>query len=280
MLSYRHAFHAGNHADVLKHLMLVEVLDYFNRKDTPYWYIDTHAGAGAYPLDSEQASKLNESQSGIARLAGVDGLPEAIDHYLAIAGCGERLAPIYPGSPEFANRLLRSQDAMRLFELHPADSRALEAHFAKAGKRVQVRTEDGFASLKSLLPPPSRRAVVLIDPPYEVKSDYDVLVRTLEEALRRFASGCYLVWYPILARSESRALPDRLRELAGDSFSWLSARLHVTPAQEDGPGMTGSGMFVFNPPYTLRATMEACMPVLSARLGTAGGGFELDGEQH
>lgn len=279
MLSYRHAFHAGNHADVLKHLMLVQVLDYFNRKDAPYWYVDTHAGAGAYALDSAQACKLNEAQSGIARLAGEPGLPAAIARYLEIAGCAEALAPIYPGSPEFAHRLLRPQDAMRLFELHPTDSRTLEAHFAAAGKRVQMRTEDGFAALKSLLPPPTRRAVVLIDPPYEVKSDYDVLVRTLENALRRFASGCYMVWYPVLARSESHALPERLRKLAGDEFSWLSARLHVTRAQDDGPGMTGSGMFVFNPPYTLRASMEACMPVLSERLGGPDAGFELDGEQ-
>jgi len=279
MLSYRHAFHAGNHADVLKHLMLVEVLDYFNRKDAPYWYVDTHAGAGEYPLDSAQASKLNEAQTGIARLVGERGLPAAITRYLAVAGCEPDLAAVYPGSPEFARRLLRPQDAMRLFELHPTDSRILERHFSDAGKRVQVRVEDGFAALKAILPPPTRRAVVLIDPPYEVKTDYDVLIRTLEAALRRFASGCYLVWYPVLARRESQLLPDRLRQLAGDAHSWLSARLHVTRARDDGPGMTGSGMFVLNPPYTLRATMAECLPVLTRLFGEAGAHFELDGEQ-
>jgi 23S rRNA (adenine2030-N6)-methyltransferase len=277
MLSYRHAFHAGNHADVLKHLILVQVLDYFNRKDAPYWYVDTHAGAGEYPLDSALATKLNEAQAGVARLAGGGPWPEAIARYLEVAHCTGSLAPVYPGSPEFAHRMLRRGDAMRLFELHPTDSQRLQAHFAAAGKQVQVRVSDGFAGLKALLPPPTRRAVVLIDPPYELKSDYDALVRSLEAGLRRFATGCYLVWYPVLARSESQALPKRLRALVPASASWLSARLHVGEARADGGGMTGSGMFVINPPYILHQRLADCLPLLARHLGA--GRFELDAHQ-
>ncbi len=281
MLSYRHAFHAGNHADVLKHLMLVQVLEHFNRKDAPYWYVDTHAGAGQYALDSGAARKLDEAQTGILRLAGQGGAPEAVRRYLEVAGFAQAPSDHYPGSPEFAYRLMRADDALRLFELHPTDSGILKAHFARAGKRVQVRVEDGFAALKSVLPPPTRRAVVLIDPPYEVKRDYDTLISSLEAAFKRFATGCYLVWYPILSRPESVALPARLQQLAGSERSWLHARLTTTAPRSDGLGMTGSGMFVFNPPYTLPGALEECLPYLAEQLGEgAGAGYSLDGHQH
>lgn len=272
MLSYRHAYHAGNHADVLKHLTLALTLEYFNQKPAPYWYIDTHAGPGSYRLDQGPAARTREFETGVARIAGVRPRPKAIQRYLEVVGCnGKSGAPtVYPGSPEIAQRLLREEDRLRLFELHPTDFDALSKHFAPAGRRVQVSKSDGFAALKALLPPPPRRAVVLIDPPYEVKQDYDTLIATLEDALKRFATGCYLVWYPILARPESRRLPKRLLKLGESARGWLHATLSVGQAAEDGLGMTGSGMFVLNPPWVLADQLAEALPWLCQQLAADG----------
>ena len=279
MLSYRHAYHAGNHADVLKHVMLIQVLDHFNRKPAPYWYIDTHAGPGCYALDSGLAARHSESASGIERLGGATGMPPALARYAGVVGTGEA-SRVYPGSPEIAQRLTRREDALRLFERHPTDARALAAHFDGAGRRVKVSASDGFAALKALLPPPTRRAVVLIDPPYELKHEYATLIDALDGALKRFATGCYLVWYPLLARPESQRLPRQLVHAAAAAHSWLHVRLHVGAPAADGLGMTGSGMFVFNPPWTLRTAMEASLPWLVERLGQdSRAHFEIDGHQ-
>ena len=277
MLSYRHAFHAGNHADVLKHFLLVELLDYLNRKDKPWWYIDTHAGAGCYALDSEHAAKTAEHAAGIGRLWQRDDLPEALRPYVEAV---RQFNPhggltFYPGSPALAMTRLRAQDRMRLFELHPADVELLQKTFAGEQEGVAVRKADGFSALRSLLPPPSRRALVLIDPPYEVKDDYRRTVDTLADALRRFPTGCFAVWYPMLARPEARQLPERLAALGAES--WLDVRLMVRTPPRDGFGMFGSGMFVVNPPWVLPERLEAVMPWLVARLAEDdGAGFDLE----
>lgn len=270
MLSYRHAFHAGNHADVLKHFVEVQLLRYLAQKDKPFWFIDTHAGAGCYALDSGYAMQNTEYESGIARLWGRDDLPEALADYVALV---KGINPsgqmkLYPGSPLVAVELLREQDKMRLFELHPTDSEILQENFSGYGTQVLMQTADGFGALKALLPPPPRRALVLMDPPYEEKQDYQRVVSALNEGLKRFANGTYAVWYPQLQRAEARELPERLKQLPVKS--WLHVALTVQGESEEGFGMHGSGMFVLNPPWTLHAVLLEAMPYLVEHLGLDG----------
>ena len=265
MLSYRHAFHAGNHADVLKHFIEVQLLRYLAQKDKPFWYIDTHAGAGCYALDSGYAAQNAEYESGIARLWDRDDLPESLADYVALV---KHINPdgqmkLYPGSPLVAQALLRDGDRMRLFELHPSDSEILQQNFS--GQGVLVQSADGFGALKSLLPPPPRRALVLIDPPYEDKQDYQRVVSALREGLKRFPSGVYAVWYPQLQRSDARQLPGQLKQLPVKS--WLNVALSVQGLSMDGFGMHGSGMFILNPPWNLHGVLQQVMPYLVRHLG-------------
>lgn len=262
MLSYRHAFHAGNHADVLKHFILYLVLQYFNRKDKPYWYIDTHAGAGLYDLNGKEAQKIGEYRHGIARLYQAAALPDDLADFVVHL---KHILPEthhYCGSPWLAQSLLRPTDKLRLFELHPNDFSLLDNNMreARLGRRVMVKQQNGWEVLPALLPPPPRRAVVLIDPPYEQKQDYSRAVHGLRDALKRFAQGCYLLWYPCLSREESRALPVQLSKLLPDNH--LHAELHAHAPRSDGFGMHGSGMFILNPPYLLAEQLQKTLPVL------------------
>ncbi len=284
MFSYRHAFHAGNHADVLKHMVLVQLLAYLNLKDVAYTVIDTHAGAGTYLLDGEYASKSGESINGIARLWDRDDAPDLIADYLGVIRAMNPSGRLrhYPGSPFIAERVMREQDRLRLFELHPTDLRLLEEHFRKLeahqaangirhtarGKRVIIQRADGFAGLKSLLPPPSRRGLVLIDPPYEDKDDYRKVKVAIEDAQRRFATGTYAIWYPVLGRLASQQLPERLKRIA--AADWLHVTLSIS-APADGRGLHSSGMFIINPPWTLEASLQQTMPWLAEALGQEGG---------
>lgn len=277
MLSYRHAFHAGNHADVLKHLVLTQILQYLNLKDKAWWYVDTHAGAGVYDLSSEYARKNAEYETGIARLWGRADLPEALADYLAIV---RGLNPdgrlrLYPGSPWIASRLMRPQDRLRLFELHPTDGRLLRQTFADLVRQVRIEAADGFAGLKAVLPPLARRGLTLIDPAYEVKTDYRAVFQALKAGLERFATGIYAVWYPLLPRHEARELPQRLRRLPG--IRWLDVTLTVRAPAAEGLGMHGSGLFVVNPPWTLADTLAAVLPWLTRVLAQdAGACYSLD----
>lgn len=291
MLSYRHAFHAGNHADVLKHVVTMQLLSYLNQKDTPYTVIDTHAGAGVYALDSDYASKNAEYETGIGRLWGRKDLPPALADYVKLI---KSLNPsgkmrYYPGSPYFADKIMREQDRLRLFELHPSDAKILQDNFNKLeahaaaqgvrpttrGKRVLIQKGDGFLGLKALLPPPSRRGLVLIDPPYEDKDDYRKVKVTLEDALKRFATGTYAVWYPVLQRMESRQMPDKLKRLQANG--WLNVTLSISAPAPDGFGLHSSGMFVINPPWTLEPLLRELMPNLVQALGTdSAAGFTLE----
>ncbi|WP_137939937.1 23S rRNA (adenine(2030)-N(6))-methyltransferase RlmJ [Chitinivorax sp. B] len=277
MLSYRHAFHAGNHADVLKHFVQMQLLQYLNQKDKPYWYIDTHAGAGVYSLREGYATKNAEFQGGIARLWGRTDLPPALAEYVAVV---KALNPsgklvLYPGSPWVALQCIRSQDRLRLFELHPTDAELLQQNFAEHSKRGTVQMTDGFEGIKAVLPPPSRRALTLIDPPYEDKRDYQHVVHCLQESLKRFANGVYAVWYPKLQRQESLQFVDKLKRLPIDS--WLHVSLSVHAPKADGFGMHGSGLFIINPPWTLHGTLQSVMPWLVAELGLDNGAsFELE----
>jgi 23S rRNA (adenine2030-N6)-methyltransferase len=279
MLSYRHAFHAGNHADVLKHFVLMQVLQHATQKDKPLWYIDTHAGAGMYALDTGYATQNAEFDGGIMRLWNQPDLPAALAGYVALVkklNTGGQLRR-YPGSPTIAHEILRKDDRMRLFELHPHDSKLLRQTFKGAGRNVMIDDEDGFASIKAILPPPSRRAVVLIDPPYEEKQDYRRVVDALKDSLQRFATGSYILWYPILQRPEPQQMLDRLKKL--ELISWLHVSLTVQSPSIDGFGMHGSGLFIINPPWTLPAILAEVMPCLVKLLGQdAGAEFVLESQ--
>ena len=275
MLSYRHAFHAGNHADVLKHYVLFEILSYYGQKDKPYWYIDTHAGAGQYDLKGPQAAQNAEYLEGVGRLWEQSQLPPALVAFLGALrafNSGPDLR-IYPGSPSLAGSLVRDEDRMLLYEMHPADLRALQARFKASGRQVRVRGEDGFAGLVGILPPPTRRAVILIDPPYEVKADYRRVEEVLSAALKRFPQGTYVLWYPLLRRNEVQVMRERFRRLGAPA--WLQVELQVR--QPTGSGMYGSGVYVINPPWTLPQQLESILPTLRDRLAVdAGARFSLE----
>ncbi|MEB0031640.1 23S rRNA (adenine(2030)-N(6))-methyltransferase RlmJ [Undibacterium sp. RTI2.1] len=291
MLSYRHGFHAGNHADVLKHFVTIQLLNYLGQKDTAYTYIDTHAGAGLYSLDAGYATKNAEFETGIAPLWDRKDLPPSLAEYVDLV---KELNPsgkmrYYPGSPYCADKILREQDRLRLFELHPSEIKILSENFRKLdahlaaqghrpttrGKRVIIAAGDGFEGVKALLPPPSRRGLVLIDPPYEVKDDYRRVKDTVEDGLKRFPTGTFAVWYPVLIRQDSKQLPERLKRLQANG--WLNVTLSISGPTPDGFGLHSSGMFIINPPWTLEATLREVMPYLVKVLGRdAAAGFLLE----
>ena len=283
MFSYRHAFHAGSHADILKHLTMIHLVEYLQEKPGALTIVDTHAGAGIYSLIDGFAAVSKEADSGIFRLikfadecksSGKD-VGESIQNYLDYvrAENSEEQITIYPGSPFILARLLRPQDRLKLFELHPKEIDILRHNVnqLKQAKQIDVYAEDSFARLKGLLPPPSRRGLVLIDPSYEDKQDYRYLETAMEEALQRFATGCYAIWYPILSRRESASLPDRLKKIAANhKRSWLHTELRV----ENAPGerrLQASGMFVINPPWTLEKNLVEALPTLVKALGQGSG---------
>jgi 23S rRNA (adenine2030-N6)-methyltransferase len=303
MFSYRHAFHAGNHADVLKHTVLIATLDHLLEKEAALTVVDTHAGAGLYRLDGDYAGTSGEAAEGVLRLladkktpaspapaaksAAKKAAPEAeapladaIARYLSVIHDFNPKggARIYPGSPFIVQHLLRDHDKLKLFELHPTDARTLDANIAQleAGRQIAVLREDGFGSATKFLPPPSRRALVLMDPSYEIKSDYGRVLDFAAEALKRFATGTYAIWYPIIPRPEAHDLPRRLKTLATKAGKpWLhatltvkSSKLTTTPTGEtQRPGLPASGMFLINPPYTLKPLLAAALPQLAERLG-------------
>lgn len=265
MLSYRHAYHAGNFADVMKHVALTAMLRYMTQKDAALCYVDTHAGAGGYDLRAGEALKTGESQLGIGKLFDASDAPAAVDDYLGLVRKFNPAGTLanYPGSPWFAAQLLRAQDRLVLCELHGTDHALLERRFA-GDARVHCHAEDGNRFTRGLLPPLERRGLVFMDPAYELRDDYRRAVATLGQLHRRFAGGSYALWYPLLDEH-------RTQELRRD-FEALKIRdiLHLALRVADNktfPGMYGSGMIVINPPWTLRATMQASLPWLVAELG-------------
>ncbi len=269
MLSYRHAFHAGNHADVLKHSVLVSILEYYLRKDKPFWYIDSHSGAGFYKLDSKFAAKNAEYKTGISKVLYKEHLPKLLSDYQALvaeANEGNRSLTYYPGSPWFAAKMLRPSDKLRLHELHPSDTKLLSDNMRTlVRKRAHIETSDGFVGVKGVMPPPTKRAVVLIDPPYEDKRDYQKVAKTLKESLQRFKSGTFAVWYPQLSSIESREFPALLKKAVkqGGAQSWLHVTLSIKGMPKE-KGMYGSGMFVINPPYLLPELLDEALPVMKS----------------
>jgi len=266
MLAYRHAFHAGNHADVLKHTVLSLVLRYMNQKDKGWRYVDTHAGAGGYSLEGEYANKRGEYEQGIALLLDRSDLPVPLAELVALVrqfNDGKAVRQ-YPGSPAIAQALMRAQDQLRLSELHPTDFKILSSYLGDV-PGVEVKLADGFAALKSHLPPTTRRGVALIDPSYEIKTDYTRTLAAVREALERFPEGVVVVWLPQVQLVEAAQLPQRLKAAAdaGAKKGWVHARLTVAQADERGFGMMGSSLFVANPPHTLFADLQPVMPYLA-----------------
>ena len=269
MLSYRHIFHAGNFADILKHFVLFLVLQYYNQKDKSYFYIDTHSGAGLYCLNDEQSQKTGEYKDGFGRLLTEKNLPSLLNEFK------NKILNILPdqnhyaGSPYIAAKTANTDTKLRLFEQHNNEFILLNqtVQLLNIQKRTITHNNDGFDGLLSLLPPPTRRAIILIDPSYEIKNDYQKVENTLKKSIKKFATGCYLIWYPILNREESKRLPEQLKKLAP---KWLKTELIVKSFSQDGFGMVGSGMLIINPPYILAEQLNQEIPDLCSLLAQDG----------
>jgi len=277
MLSYRHGFHAGNHADVLKHWVCVMTAQYMVKKDKPFYYIDTHSAAGVYSLSDHLAKKTNESKGGIQTLWD-EKLPSVFKEYMAVINQlnpGERLK-LYPGSPWFVRQSLRKNDRAKLFELHPQDFQLLRKNFSEDAI-VSMEKKDGFAGLKALLPPPTKRAMVVIDPPYEQAIEYRQVVEAIEQALKRFPTGVYVVWYPLINRNDKQKMSEtmarKLKNLKAKSF--LDVRFWVSGENEE-EGMYGSGLAIINPPWNLEQQLNEGLPYLVDKMGlTEQAGFSV-----
>lgn len=273
MLSYRHSFHAGNHADVLKHTVQSLIIESLKDKDKPFLYLDTHAGAGRYQLSGEHAERTGEYLEGIARIWAQESVPEELKTYLeAVSALNPRGdLRFYPGSPLIAAHLLRDHDKLNISELHPSDFPLLRNEFSR-DNRARVVREDGYQQLKSQLPPLSRRGFVLIDPPYELKSDYQAVVKGIQEGHRRFATGTYAVWYPVVLRQQIKRMVKDFQ--ATGIRKILQIELAVRP-DSDQRGMTASGMIVINPPWKLESQMKSVLPWLHKVLVPEGTGHTL-----
>jgi 23S rRNA (adenine2030-N6)-methyltransferase len=267
MFAYRHAFHAGNHADVLKHVALIAALELMQQKEAPVWVIDTHAGAGLYTLHSALVRDKAEWPSGIGTLWSLKETPPAVARYLELIRLFNKSGKLlrYPGSPVILQTLLRAEDKLRAYELHPSDSGPLQLALKGAPRQVKAERKDGFTQLKALLPPPSRRALVLIDPPYELREDYRHVVTALREGLGRFATGVYMIWYPKIARFQVDRLVRQIESLKPAAL--LHASLTVRGPLKDGLGLQGSGLLVINPPYGLKESLQEALPFLAKVLG-------------
>ncbi|WP_341664511.1 23S rRNA (adenine(2030)-N(6))-methyltransferase RlmJ [Vibrio sp.] len=273
MLSYRHSFHAGNHADVLKHIVQSLILNALKQKDKPFVYHDTHSGVGRYDLNHEWAEKTGEYKQGIARLWQQVDIPAELQSYLdsiKVLNNSQNLR-YYPGSPRVARAHLRKQDRMVLTELHPSDYPLLEQEFQR-DRQVSIYKEDGFKRLKASLPPQERRGLVLIDPPYELAKEYRDVVQAIHQSQKRWATGIYAIWYPVVNRCD---IEDMIEGLEGlEIRKILQIELGVS-ADSNEHGMTASGMIVINPPWKLESQMQAILPFLKNAIAPTTGHYTV-----
>ncbi|WEF12212.1 23S rRNA (adenine(2030)-N(6))-methyltransferase RlmJ [Pectobacterium actinidiae] len=273
MLSYRHSFHAGNHADVLKHTVQSLIITALKEKEKPFLYLDTHAGAGRYQLSGEHAERTGEYLDGIAKIWQRDDIPAELEPYMQAVRTYNHNGQLryYPGSPLIARQLLREQDKLHLTELHPSDFPLLRNEFQK-DSRTKVLRDDGYQQLKSQLPPLSRRGFMLIDPPYELKTDYQAVVKGIQEGHKRFGTGVFALWYPVVLRQHIKRM---LKDLEATGIrNILQIELAVRP-DSDRYGMTASGMIVINPPWKLAVQMKSVLPWLHSVLVPEGTGHTL-----
>lgn len=265
MLSYRHAFHAGNFADVLKHLVQVEILHYLQQKDKPFIYIDTHAGAGVYSLDSFESEKTAEHLNGISVIQHLEWT-ELARYLEQVQKVNQQQSTqtLYPGSPAIAQNMLREHDKAVMFELHPNDFKLLQNNM-QDDARIKVHNQDGFNGLLAMLPPQIKRGLILIDPPYEIKTDYQTVVDTLIKAHKKFATGTYALWYPVVERERVNILEKQLKDSGIRNIQLFELGLK---ADTTARGMTSAGMIVINPPWTLANTLNGLLPKLAQHLGS------------
>lgn len=281
-MNYRHGFHAGNVGDVLKHLVLVLLLEHLTRKAKPFAYLETHAGRGLYDLAADAASRTGEHAQGIGRLWGRRGLHPAIARYLEVVAAFNRAEPgavadelrLYPGSPAIAQALARPDDRLVLCELHPEEHEALRRQVAD-DRRVGVHRIDGYQGLRAFVPPPEGRGLVLLDPPYERPDELAAVAEALIAARRRFAAGALAAWYPIKASGAHRALRSAL------AASQIPKILEVELTEASAPAgagagererMLGSGLVILGPPWRLDETLRGLLPELCRLLFPEGGG--------
>jgi 23S rRNA (adenine2030-N6)-methyltransferase len=273
-MNYRHVYHAGNFADVFKHAVLALIVSHLGRKEAPFFTLDTHAGIGAYDLDSIEAGKTGEYRGGVARVLDAAGHPAELAPYLAAVralNAGGRLR-WYPGSPALVRALLRPQDRMAVVELHPEDCDLLRRRFA-GDRQVKVHHMDGYAALKALLPPPERRGMVLIDPPFEVKDELERLQDGLRQAFKRWPTAAYVVWYPIKGREPVARFHAALAAEGGPPT--LVAELLIRP-DDDPFRLNGCGLALVNPPWKLDEALAGLLPWLTATLAPQQGSHRLE----
>lgn len=264
MLSYRHSFHAGNFADVLKHTVETLIIEALKQKETPFVYHDTHSAAGRYSVNSAHAEKTGEYIDGISRLWQHKKVPELLLPYLDLVKSlnkGNTLSH-YPGSPVVARKLLRAQDRMQMTELHPADIKLLQQEFHR-DPQARVYEQDAYQGLKAQLPPREKRGLILIDPSYEIKTEYKQVVKEIAQAYRRFATGIYALWYPVIER---RTVDTLIRDFENTEIRKILQIELCIKGDTRERGMTGSGMIVINPPWKLESQMETLLPWLLKEL--------------
>lgn len=273
-MNYRHIYHAGNFADVMKHMVLALVVEALKRKETPFFALDTHAGIGAYDLMSEAAGKTGEYLDGIARVLARPDAPDGLAEYLRVvqAWNGEGILRRYPGSPELIRALMRPGDRMALVELHPEDVEVLRHRFA-GDRRVGVHHLDGYVAARGLLPPAERRGVVLIDPPFEARDELDRLRQALRRIRKSWPGGIVLAWYPIKGRDPVRRFHDSIREEGGAKT--LAVEILIHP-DDDPFRLNGSGLVVVNPPWRLDETLREILPWLVGAMAPDTGSHHLN----
>jgi 23S rRNA (adenine2030-N6)-methyltransferase len=259
-MNYRHGFHAGNFADVVKHLALVAVLEYLKRKTAPFAYIDSHAGCGVYDLFGSAAVRTKEAEGGILRLAGLTYGPAVLSVYLELAADGHA----YPGSPLIAAKLKRPEDRLVAIERHPEEFAALGACL-KPYRKARAVEADGYARLAAMPPPPERRGLILIDPPFEDENEFETCACAFASAFRRFATGIYLLWFPVKAAAEADRFCGEI--LAAGVRKAL--RIDVTLKAVVEGKLDMAGLVAVNPPYGLEAEMRGCLDAVLPRLDAA-----------
>jgi 23S rRNA (adenine2030-N6)-methyltransferase len=276
-MNYRHAFHAGNHADVLKHVVMARIIEYFKQKDSPFRVFDAHAGTGMYALDGFVAMKTREWEEGIAKMQApfAPGVEALLAPYRLVI---ERLNPggdlkVCPGSPDVIVQLLRAYDRFTLNELHPDDYAIMKERYYNDG-RSTILGIDATVLMKANLPPPERRGLVLIDPSYEVKNEKELIMEALQYGIRRFSRGVFLIWYPVKGANFAERFCAGFQDLRIPATMRIELRVRES---FDGGGLSGSGLIVVNPPWSLEVEMRVLGPAMAARLGIGAWG-KLDVE--